>query len=121
MFLAEVSLIGIGDLIERIRTLNQQYGEVISKSDPSPTYDEWRAVYEAGHQALVRLVAGILGTCRDETPSDVARRTELLTPLWEQEQAAARYARTRRRNSHAEPEAEPTEEIPIEEASVDAQ
>jgi hypothetical protein len=101
---ATVTELGLGRQVNRIAEILPAYEAALrANGQLGVTFAPVRAARQRGQRYLREIVALVVGRySRDEDPAHQAARAQLLTPLWDQVQAA-RALRGRRSGQGAEP------------------
>lgn len=90
----------IDDWVRKLRDLNERYGALLSKPDRL-SYSDVTLAESAGYDAMLGVIARVLGAFPDNTEGDLAARRKLLSPLVEQREELASL-RAKRRSAGAE-------------------
>lgn len=104
-------------LIERIRTLNAQYGQALHAYGRIPSPDELRALRARGQELMAEVVAMILAHFATLDPPDPEGRAHMLAPVVHQNEAIRSSRRRRRRPQDIDPDT--GEELPTEPGDED--
>ncbi len=91
--LAWMTAHGLSPLVRRLRAAQDEFAAAVNERDTSTplSWDEIKAAQSAGQELYLQVVALIAG----RFATDAEMRTELLKPVWEQNQAIQEYRRRR--------------------------
>jgi hypothetical protein len=99
------SSLGLGRLVTRLADLAVQYRDALEAPPPSLLrWDRIRAARAEGQGLLLEAVALIVGKHHRRTPEGAEARLALLAPILQQNDAIARYLRSRRAVEDVNPE-----------------
>jgi hypothetical protein len=92
----EVSTLGLGGFVVRLREVSTGLGKALVRSSQGPTWDEIRAARATLQSALLRVVAAAVGQFVDDSDGAVKARTAVLGPILQQQEAIAAALKGRR-------------------------
>ena len=99
----DVKALGLKALVDKIRTLNTAYGQVLTHPERL-TWDQLRALDREAWLHLVEMVALVCGRLPNNTPEVLARRTEVLQPIEDQAREFATLRSRRQGRTLFDPE-----------------
>jgi hypothetical protein len=103
-YLDEIKTLAVAPIIDEVRRLNRQFRAALDAKRPSGvSYDEVRASQAKNQEELLGVVAMVMGRFAGFREGDVDKRSELLAPVMEQNEAIAAYRRSRRAVPDVEP------------------
>lgn len=99
-FSKHVETLGIGDLVDRLRELNDEFGETLSGEADGVDYSEVEASFTAAQDAFHGLLVQVLADYTD----DMATLNRVMEPVLEQRKRTARHMKRRGTKPEVDPE-----------------
>ena len=100
-----VKELGLGRLTKRLADLTVQYRAALEAPAPETiAFGEVRAARIRAHELLLEAIAIVIGQHHGSSPEEVAKRTELLRPIFDQNEAIGAALRGRRAIADVNPE-----------------
>jgi hypothetical protein len=118
----EVTALALDHMVARLSTLFELYEAALEQAAGRLLFRDVKAARDRGHGFMLEIVAHIVGRFyRQDDANHEQARTELLEPLWQQDQAMREYLRARRLRGAADgAELDGDIDIDIEADSADA-